>query len=540
MLRRGRLRGLTTLLFTDVVGSTDIVVELGDRRWRILQSKHHAEVRRRLRQHGGREVDTAGDGFFATFQTPAEGLRCAAEIVTAVRQLGLEVRAGIHVGETELSGEKIGGIAVTTAKRVESAAGPGQVFATETVVHTVAGSDVGFAEVGIRDLKGVPGQWQLFTLTSVEGRPLGPPLDEEDGRKRRDEAAPLPDARTNLRAAKIGIALATVIVLTGLAFVLAGRRASTAPSTDSLLPVGLVALDAGSGTIRLQQDDSGTALAFSSSASQSFVWVSRSNFNRTEFLKFDRTTGKLVDDPSVPLCAHPQIAVLGNRLWFTEEAGHVSVTGGPSCVGSHLQATGWNLATGPDRRIPLGDVNSVDALVAGAGYLWIGDGDDRAVYRVDVGAGKYETFSVHQGVDRMAFADGRLWILDIRTGALASMTSDGDLKGHVTVPGGSLTDMAVGGGSVWITDGLGNQIVRIPEDFSHAGDVLPLADVARGPTVVDHLFSGTVVVGFGDGTVAAMDPTSGRPIWSHMIGVTPNAIASEDGEVWVVGDPVTS
>src|SRR5205809_2615279 len=158
MVRRSPSRGLTTLLFTDIVGSSEIAVELGDGRWRVLQSKHHREVRRQLKGHGGREVDTAGDGFFATFRSPAQGLRCAAGIVSAVHELGLEVRAGLHVGETELVGEKVSGIAVTTAARVKELAGPAQVLVTETVAHTVAGSDIDFSEAGVHDLKGVPGR----------------------------------------------------------------------------------------------------------------------------------------------------------------------------------------------------------------------------------------------------------------------------------------------------------------------------------------------------------------------------------------------
>src|SRR5438874_8308649 len=118
MVRRDKTRGLKTLLFTDIVGSSEVAAELSDRRWRYLQARHHAIVRRRLREHGGREVDTAGDGFFATFAAPAAGVRCAFEIVRSVRDLGLDIRAGLHFGEVELGGEKVGGIAVTTAARV--------------------------------------------------------------------------------------------------------------------------------------------------------------------------------------------------------------------------------------------------------------------------------------------------------------------------------------------------------------------------------------------------------------------------------------
>ena len=168
MLHHAPSRGLTTLLFTDIAGSTGVVVQLGDRRWRTIQSRHHAEVRRQLKKHGGHEVDTAGDGFLATFSSPAAGVRCAFAIVKAVRELGLEVRAGLHIGEAELTGEKVSGIAVTTAARVSAVAGPGQVLVTSTIVQMVAGSGLEFSGVGARELKGVPGTWELFDLTAVD------------------------------------------------------------------------------------------------------------------------------------------------------------------------------------------------------------------------------------------------------------------------------------------------------------------------------------------------------------------------------------
>ena len=120
MLRRTPSRGLTTSLFTDIVGSTAIEVELGDQRWHTLQAGHHAIVRKELKRFHGHEVDTAGDGFFATFTVPADGVRCAAAIAATVQGLGLEIRAGLHTGETELTGEKAAGIAVHIAARVSA------------------------------------------------------------------------------------------------------------------------------------------------------------------------------------------------------------------------------------------------------------------------------------------------------------------------------------------------------------------------------------------------------------------------------------
>jgi class 3 adenylate cyclase len=155
-------RVLATVLFTDIVGSTAKMAELGDARWRELLEQHHALVRRELARGRGREVDTAGDGFFAAFDGPARAIRCARAISDAVRGLGIEVRAGLHTGECELVDGKVAGIAVHTGARVASYAGPGEVLVSSTVHDLVAGSGLEFEDRGVHELKGIPGEWRLY------------------------------------------------------------------------------------------------------------------------------------------------------------------------------------------------------------------------------------------------------------------------------------------------------------------------------------------------------------------------------------------
>lgn len=152
------------MLFTDIVRSTELAASLGDRAWRDLLAAHHAAVRQELRRFGGREVDTAGDGFFATFEQPAQAVRAADGIVSAVAKLGVSVRAGLHTGEAEAGGQKIGGLAVHIASRVMSAAGPGEVLVSGTLRELVLGSGLDFADRGLHQLKGVPGEWRLWAL----------------------------------------------------------------------------------------------------------------------------------------------------------------------------------------------------------------------------------------------------------------------------------------------------------------------------------------------------------------------------------------
>ena len=160
---------LATVLFTDVVESTQRAAELGDRSWRELLERHHAVVRRELERFRGVEVDTAGDGFFASFDGPARAILCAREVVDQVRSLGLEVRAGIHTGECERIGQTLAGIAVNVGARVSAAAGPGEVLVSGTVKDLVAGSGLEFEDRGERELKGVPGTWRLYSVARAEG-----------------------------------------------------------------------------------------------------------------------------------------------------------------------------------------------------------------------------------------------------------------------------------------------------------------------------------------------------------------------------------
>jgi class 3 adenylate cyclase len=155
-------RVLTTLLFTDIVGSTERAAELGDRRWREVLEDHYALVRRELARFRGREIQTIGDAFFVTFDSPTRAIRCAAAVLQAVRPLGIELRAGIHTGECELIGDDLGGIAVHVGARVAAAAGPGEILVSSTVRELVDGSGVGFEDRGVFVLKGVEGGRQLF------------------------------------------------------------------------------------------------------------------------------------------------------------------------------------------------------------------------------------------------------------------------------------------------------------------------------------------------------------------------------------------
>jgi class 3 adenylate cyclase len=157
-------RALVTVLFTDIVGSTERAAALGDTRWRQVLERHHAIVREQLARFRGREVKTIGDGFLATFDGPARAIRCAIETGRALEDMGVTIRAGLHTGECELLGEDLGGIAVHIGARVAALAGPGEVFVSSTVKDLVVGSSLRFADRGEHALKGVPGTWRLYAV----------------------------------------------------------------------------------------------------------------------------------------------------------------------------------------------------------------------------------------------------------------------------------------------------------------------------------------------------------------------------------------
>jgi class 3 adenylate cyclase len=155
------------VMFTDIVGSTEKASEIGDRRWRELLDEHERLTRAELERHQGEEVKTTGDGVLATFDGPARAIRCATSLASATEKLGLPVRIGLHTGECERRNSDIGGIAVHIGARVMAEAGPGEVLVSRTVKDLTVGSDIAFEDRGAHELRGVPGDWELFAVTEA-------------------------------------------------------------------------------------------------------------------------------------------------------------------------------------------------------------------------------------------------------------------------------------------------------------------------------------------------------------------------------------
>ena len=174
---RANRRRLATVLFVDIVDSTRLASDVGDRRWRDFLGEFRRRVRRALQSHGGHEEDTAGDGFFATFDQPARAVRAAAAILREAHLIGLDVRCGLHAGELEHIDGRLGGIAAHIGARTMAHAEPGEILVTATVHDLVTGSQIEFDDEREEQLKGVPGTWRLYRVSGVDGQPLSSPLE---------------------------------------------------------------------------------------------------------------------------------------------------------------------------------------------------------------------------------------------------------------------------------------------------------------------------------------------------------------------------
>jgi YVTN family beta-propeller protein len=499
-------RLLTTVLFTDIVESTRMAAELGDRRWRQLVARHHSLVRQALKKHKGRELDTAGDGFFASFDQPGQAIACAVELVSSLRGLGIEIRAGIHMGEVEVIGPKVGGIAVHVGSRVMSMAGPGEVWVSSTIRDLIAGSDVGFVDRGVHELKGVPAEWHLYSVAEVPIREPAP--HEEPGRpvsgsgllRRRGRQAPSP-ARGRSAAMLIGVAVLVVIsILVGL--VLANRRGQTPGASTTSPPVAalsfyLARIDPASRTVEriaVGRHPRGIAIGEGSAwvtdiggntvsridpasgkvtatikvgrgpraivIQEGVVWVANSLGNSIS--RIDPATNQVVRTIQVDLEPHT-MAVGDGAVWVADwEGGGFLVEKVDSTSGRTVHVTGI-VTHAPTEDPPLS---------LGGGSLWIG-GIDGVLSRINPSSGKVsQQIQLGVSISSLDADDDTLWVgangipgtvlkLDPRTGeVLAEIPAGGGTSGTGNIPSRPLK-LTADRGSVWVTDALNGTVSRI-------------------------------------------------------------------------------
>jgi class 3 adenylate cyclase len=515
-------RRLLTVLFTDIVGSTDLAVEMGDARWRELIARHHGLVREELKRFGGREIDTAGDGFFATFDRPAQAIRCAAAVVQAVRQLGIEVRAGLHLGEVEVAGKNVGGVAVHTGARVLAAADPGEVLVTATLRELVAGSGLEFADRGQHTLKGVPGTWQLYGLGAVDGQPLEPGPDPPTAAERRAAIA----APTILRRSRVPVAIAAGAVLL-LVVALVLRDQGSPPPRDAAGPKdpptnSVVKVDPTSGKIlhvtqnALERHGGGNPKI---AVGEGGVWI------HSAFLEhLDLSTGAVIADrvrmeTNGDPGADPGIEFGARAVWI-----------GGALHGDHAVLLRWDPATNeqlPD--IPIrSDVLPNDVAVSKAA-VWVTFPDGRLV-EVDPETGKVVTETqVGDFIDEAVLGAGGLWVVDITDGTLTRVDPRTLEASDPAGFSGSVLGMAADDGHVWLLESSGNDVIPVSAN-GVVGDPIPVGADPSGIAVG----LGAVWVCDEDGDVYRIDPLTKQTTTIHVGGhLTAIAVDEHAGTLWI-------
>lgn len=482
-MSRGRGSALVTVLFTDIVGSTEVASELGNRRWRELLGRHHRIVRRELRRFDGREIDTAGDGFFATFDRPAQGIRCAWAVTDAVRALGIEVRAGLHVGEAELMGKQVGGVAVHVGARIGAQAGPGEVLVSGTLRDLVPGAGIEFEDRGWRDLKGVADAQRLYAVAAVDGEPRKAQLPVREAARRRAEVVPAQPLRR--RGVLVAAALVTALVVSATALFLARDGPRTGgPDKPTLrdvlihidgetghlgapipLPEGrgkriaetpLVLIGEGSVWVRTTGDiyqvdpDTGEPTTAASAGDPyggghmalglRAVWLAASRFGgvpRIEVVGLNPATLDPDVEAQIPASSGtPEVATTDDSVWVGYADRLVEID----------PQSGERL-----RSLDLGQ--SVDQLVGSGPDLWIVDSLAQGLFRFDPDKGEIvETIGLQLVPDELEIGDdGRLWVLNRAGGILLPVTASGDIGTPIPV-GGDPSDVAAAGGTVWVAD----------------------------------------------------------------------------------------
>jgi class 3 adenylate cyclase/streptogramin lyase len=509
-------RLLATVLFTDIVGSTRLAVELGDRRWRDLLGRHNAFVRRALKRHGGREIDTAGDGFFAAFEQPGPAIRCATDLVGALHEMGIEIRGGIHMGEVQVMGPKVGGIAVHIASRVISLAGEGEVLVSSTVRDVMAGSDFAFEDRGVHELKGVPGHWRLYAVATkpepqAEERPAPPSIDEkEEGRPRRIGVI--------AGATALAIAAAAILLTRGMS-----------PEAFSPAPNTVVRIDPRTGRVVDGATLGGTPISMTFGTGS--VWIL--TLGGPGLQRMDPKT--LRPQPFSPQAiANPtDVAVGAGYVWVTSSSNGTLSRVDPSSgkVDSFDVGVGVEDVTSSDLNPRLvGDfippstwvVNSVKGSVARVEPLLERFNESSAIIDLP-GATRPGGIAVGGGFAWVADTSGSS-VFQIRT------TTNKVLRAAIRIDRGQPEQVVFGEDYVWVTNTLDDSVTRIDPQTNVTRTI---ARVGDGPTAVAAGQGAVWVANSLDGTIAKIDAETATVVGRIKVGFSPSAIVVGAGSLWV-------
>jgi class 3 adenylate cyclase/streptogramin lyase len=519
-------RRIATVLMLDVVGSTHIAAQLGDARYRELSSRFNRLVRAALKRFGGREEDHAGDGFFATFTQPDRAIRCAAALADDVRALGIEIRSGIHTGQTEDQAGKTHGIAVVIGARVMSLADAGDILVTSTTRELVTGSGFGFEDFSAHELKGVPGTWQVFAVTSVNDEQRARPLPAVDAAERRAAIQPSAGRNPLPPAALAAGAVAGIIAIGILAFILSRnetpgstrerRRGLGAGSVVQLDDRGrlVASIDAYSPTRGLAVGTSPPVSNHAMVVGQGGVWLARiPHFLIHVDPKDADVRSRLILEPG-GLSFSINVAEGANAIWVSYQRGLLRV----------------NPATDEQRLVVKLSTNATTVDVAvGEGSIWMGMGDG-AILRLDPSSGQRRWLRGVDPIDDIAVGHGSVWTVDVLGSTVTRY--DPDTMGQLaTIPvSGGVDALVIGEEKVWALSRTLGSLTEIDPAIDAVGRFV---QVGENPTSIAAGL-GAIWIGDADGSIRRIDEAT-RQVTTIPLGARPRAIAVDEdtGTLWV-------
>ncbi|MCD6023072.1 MAG: hydrolase [Actinomycetia bacterium] len=516
-----RSGSLGAVLFTDIVDSTAIAAEMGNTRWSELVARHHRIVRNQLGRSGGREIDTAGDGFFVIFERPADAIRCAVAAVEAVRALGIEIRAGVSFGELDRSGQKPSGLVVNTAARVMAVAGSSEVLVPVSVKEIVSGVGISFSEHGTHHLKGLDEEFRLFRVTEVDGAPTAPPLDSEAAAERRREIFPTGRRRMPLLAGAAAGALALVVV--GVLMFTGGAEPAEDPRP---LRNAVARFDVETGEVRspLYLGDRPFGGAFAGdidravSAGEGGVWVLQPPF-------------LLHVDPLHEDIRSDQIDVGTDESQSVHTGlGKVWVLTGRTVYEVHPATDEATIVYQLPRPAGL-----ITLSLAVSDALWLGTSDGTLI-RFDPFSGDERITEIDSSIGGLAATRDGVWLTDIVAGTITRVDPETlDVIGKPISLEGGLDRIGAIGRYVWVLDRQVGTVTRI--DASSGAD----RDVRVGDEPTEMAVTEDAVwVGDRDGWLYQVDSAT-LDVARHRVGaeVLGVDVDATEGSPWVyVGDPV--
>ena len=513
-------RRLATVLFLDIVGSTHIASDLGDRRWRELLTRFRRTVRAQLKRFHGHEEDTAGDGVFATFPQPANALRAAEAIVEAVHEHGLDVRCGLHFGEAEVVEGKLGGIAVHIGARVMSVAGPAEILVTSTIRDLVAGAGVEFDDLSMHELKGVPGTWQLFAARKIDDRPIAQPLTAEEAATRISDVQ-VPSPLAGRRPALIGGGVLAAVLIGVVLFFLVGggddkKQPPPASPTPLVLHEAALRLDPTSGEItRTAKDIAHGGLGFTRRMAfgEDGVWV----IGNSVLTHVDPRTG---EKTRVRNGGGGDVAVGDHEVWV---ATAVDAPPDPATNVTQFRPAIAQVDPQTDeflRPIPLGPAAGavLGRIAVGGGNVWYAL--PGSLVRVDEGTHDATHVADSGNVNLLAAFGSQVWLVDQLAGVVRRVDPGHAKVADKVTPGSVPSDIAVGPAGVWIVSTSAGLAQRIGE----GGTLGDQVHVGEGPIAV-AVGTHIVWVANRDGhTVAGIDPDTNLVVHEFPVPGSPVAI----------------